>query len=104
VQVPFYWLLVGLAVMFISPVLSIVVSVQVNQRTTARALQAKEEASATAEAAKEEANALALVRYCRLMAAQTDVYAEAETEVGKAAYRTWLTEYQTAGCMPYRQK
>jgi hypothetical protein len=92
IRVPIYWLIVGLAVMLVSPILSILVSVKINQRTI--------EGN---EAARAEARVESLVRYCRLIASQIDVFAEAETPVGRDAYRTWLTEYQIQGCLPPRK-
>jgi hypothetical protein len=92
IHVPVYWLIVGLAVMVLSPVLSILVSVKINQRTIEQN-----------EAAKAQARVESVARYCRLLSSQIDVYADAQTPVGKDAYRTWLTEYQTQGCEPPRK-
>lgn len=89
VQVPIYWLLVGLAVMVASPILSIWVSYQINQRTIAEN-----------EAAKTQARVESTLRYCRLLGSQVDVYSEATSTVGKDAYNTWLTEYRLQGCQP----
>jgi hypothetical protein len=91
IQVPIYWLVVGLMVMVCSPILSIIVSVKINQRTFNAAQEAQ-------QAAKAEAT----LRYCRLLGSQVDVYSEATTAVGKDAYNTWLTEYRLQGCEPRR--
>lgn len=103
IRVPVYWLLVGLAMLVVSPMLSIIVSVKINQRTIEQNEAAKQDAAQRVETAKREATAEALVRYCRLIGSQIDVYAEATTPVGKEAHRTWLIEYQTAGCVPPRR-
>lgn len=89
VQVPVYWLIVGIMVMLVSPVLSIVASAAINNRTIQ-----------TNERARAEARAESLIRYCRLLGSQVDVYSDAETPVGRDAYRTWLEEYNASGCQP----
>lgn len=93
IGIPVYWLVVGIAVMVVSPLLSIYASVQINQRTAqrAQAAQAKSEAQARVEG---------LAVYCRLVGTQVDVYSESVTAVGKRAYTTWLTEYRKSGCTP----
>jgi hypothetical protein len=92
VRIPIYWLIVGMAVMVISPLLSIYISVKINQRTIEQNNQARAAASAQFQ-----------VVYCRLVGSQVDVYSEAQTEVGKAAYATWLAEYRRSGCEPARK-
>lgn len=89
IQIPIYWMLVGLAMMVVSPILSIWVSYQINMRT----IEENEQARA-------QARVESTLRYCRLIGSQVDVYSDAETGVGKAAYRTWLTEYRAVGCQP----
>lgn len=91
IRLPVYWLIVGIAVMVVSPVLSIVVSAKINQRTIAEA-----------EAAKKVAQAEALQRACRLIGTQVDVFKEAESDVGKQAYAAWLKEYRLSQCQPAR--
>lgn len=96
VHVPLYWLIVGLAVMVVSPILSILVSVKINAATIAKNEAAKAEI-------QQQVRAENLVRYCRLVGAQIDVYNEAQTEVGRSARRVWLEEYITSGCQPPRE-
>ncbi len=93
VRLPIYWVLVGVAVMVVSPLLSIYASAQINQRTIERtqAEQAKAQAQARVEG---------LAVYCRLVGTQVDVYSEAISDAGKRAYVTWLTEYRRSGCTP----
>lgn len=91
VRIPVYWLVVGLMVMVVSPLLSIWVSVQINQKTMAQA-----------QRVQTEARAEALVRYCSLIGSQIDVYAEAQSTVGQRAHDTWLAEYKRSGCQPPR--
>jgi hypothetical protein len=92
IRIPIYWLVVGLMVMVVSPILSIYASVKINQRTIEQSNQARAAASAQFQ-----------VVYCRLVGSQVDVYSEAQTEVGKAAYATWLAEYKRSGCEPARR-
>lgn len=89
VQLPIYWVVVGFAFAFISPILSIMVSARVNERTVQEAA-----------AAKETARTVAIQRYCRLFGAQADVYGDATTDVGRAARDVWLSEYRLSGCVP----
>jgi hypothetical protein len=92
VRVPIYWLVVGLMMVVVSPILAIYVSVHINQRTI------KQNDAARAAAAQQFQ-----VVYCRLLSAQVDVYSEAQTGVGKQAYETWLDEYRRVGCQPPRK-
>lgn len=92
IRIPLHWLVVGVMISLLSPVLAIVVSVHVNNNT----IKAN-------EAAKAEARREALIRYCRLLGSQVDVYAEATTQVGKDARAVWLREYQINGCQPPRK-
>lgn len=91
VHIPIYWLVVGLMVMVVSPIVSIVVSVQKAQNTFDEAQRAQARARVEAVAV-----------YCRLIGVQVDVYSEATTPVGKRAYVTWLDEYRRSGCQPGR--
>ena len=102
ISIPLWTVLVGVAVVFVSPIASIYVSVKINQRTIAEAERAKDAATAATDKAAAEAKAEGLVRYCRLIGAQVDVYSGAETPVRQRAYETWLTEYNRSGCKPRR--
>lgn len=92
IRIPVYWVVVGLAVMILSPILSLLASVKINEGTI------RENERARAEARAESA-----IRYCRLLGTQVDVYAEAQTPVGQRAHDTWLEEYRVAGCQPARK-
>jgi hypothetical protein len=92
VRIPIYWLVVGLMVMVVSPILSIWISVKINQRTIEQNNAARAESSRQFQSV-----------YCRLVGSQVDVYSEAESDVGKAAYQTWLDEYRRTGCKPPRK-
>jgi hypothetical protein len=93
VHIPLWWVVVGIATTILTPIFTIWASVQINMRTIEQGNQARAEAvSASTQ------------RYCRLIGSQIDVYAEAQTAVGRDAYRVWLTEYQSQGCLPLREK
>lgn len=89
IRVPVYWLLVGIAAMVVSPILSIVISVQINQRTLAEN-----------EEIKRAAQVEGLERACRLIGAQVEVFDEAESPVGEKAYKAWVEEYRLSQCQP----
>jgi hypothetical protein len=40
--------------------------------------------------------------YCSVFARQANVFADAESEVGRAAYEAWLDLYRFAHCVPAR--
>lgn len=89
VRVPVYWLLVGIAVMVVSPILSILISVKINERTLAEN-----------EAIKRAAQVEGLQRACRLIGAQVEVFDQAESPVGEKAYKAWVQEYRLSQCQP----
>lgn len=91
IHIPFYWLIVGIATCLVSPILAIIVSVHVNNETIRKNEEAR--AAASAEAG---------VRLCGLLGAQADVYRDAVTDVGRAAYRVWSDEYAVRNCLPRR--
>lgn len=92
IHLPIYWLVIGLMVMVASPLLSIQASVQISERAIDKNEQQRREQSQQFQSI-----------YCRLIGAQVDVYSEAQSEVGKAAYQTWLAEYERSGCQPPRK-
>lgn len=99
VHIPIYWLVVGLAVMVVSPVLSIFASVQIANHNRDKA----EQAAATASAeAKEEGR----LRICGLFGALLDTYVEAPptTQTGKRVQATYLEFYTLNQCQPPRTK
>jgi hypothetical protein len=99
VHIPIYWLVVGLAVMIVSPLLSIFASVQIANHNR---VQAEHAAAAAAVDAKEEAR----IRTCALFAGLLDSYIEEppSTKSGKAIRQTYLDFYNdpTLHCVPPR--
>lgn len=93
VHIPLWWVLVGVASCILTPILSIFASVQIAQNNQA-------ETQRVAAAAEVRVREEGRQRMCRLVGAQVDVYKEASTPVGLAAYETWLVEYRTQGCQP----
>jgi hypothetical protein len=87
IHVPVYWVMVGLLVMLISPVLSMVAAVQIAERNSIR--MATEQRG----------------RSCSLYAALLDAYDEAPpaTATGKNVRKAYLQQYQSRGCSPARK-
>lgn len=103
IRVPVYWLIVGLAVMIVSPILSIVTSVQINERTIIRNEQERQRTEQQVESARARIQTETIARYCRLFGSQVDVYRDAVTPVGEKAYQAWLAEYKNLGCTPTKR-
>jgi len=92
IHIPIYWVVIGLMVMVVSPMLAIQASVNISERAIEKNEQSRREQSAQFQ-----------VIYCRLIGSQVDVYSEAQSEVGRNAHDTWLAEYQRSGCQPPRK-
>lgn len=92
VRVPVYWLVVGVVTCLLSPVLAIIVSVHINNKTIAE----NERQRAQARAASTQV-------ICRLAANQLDAFSNAESDTGKASYRAWLDLYRLSKCTPVRK-
>jgi len=97
--VPVYWLIVGIVVMFGSPVLSVLSAVQISERNAQRQLDA-------VAAAKVEASAEAKQVTCSFFASSMDVYKENPpiSEAGRAQYANYADLYRISGCQPPRTK
>jgi hypothetical protein len=99
VRVPIYWLMVGIAVVFLSPIASIWASVRIAQNNTRRIIA---EQQRTQLAAKEEARRVA----CSFFSASLDAYLETPptTATGRNLRETYLEFYRLSGCQPPRDK
>jgi hypothetical protein len=110
VKVPVYWVIVGVMVMFASPVAALVGSVKINNANTARQLASQQKAQVEAEAARVQAEAAAKAEALRITCAffgsSLDVYIETppQTPAGKAQQANYLELYTLAGCQPPRRK
>lgn len=95
VQVPAYWLAVGLAATLLSPVLSIVASVRIAEGNSK---EAADKARTVQLATREEGR----LRTCALVGGQVAVYEETPptTPAGKNAAANWLREYRLNQCQP----
>ncbi len=95
VRVPIYWLFVGAAVMFISPLLSIWASVTIAERNARETQQAQAAASEKAR-----------IRTCGTFTALLDVYIETppSTAAGRGVQEAYLEQYRALGCEPPRKK
>lgn len=99
VRVPIYWLMVGVAVAFISPLASIWASVKIANSN-------RERAEHVAQLAQTEAREEARLRACGLFTALLDSYVEAPpgTETGRKVQETYLSFYKLNRCQPPRTR
>lgn len=99
VRLPIYWLVVGLAVMLVSPLLSIFASVSI---ANTNRVQAEHAAALAAEQTRAEGRKKA----CELFGSQMDVYLEEPptTDTGRKAQQNWIDLYQINNCQPARTK
>lgn len=98
IHIPIYWLVVGLMVMVVSPLLSILVSVQIANHNREQADRA---ASLAAAQAREDGRQ----RTCALFAGLLDAYIQEppQTDAGKLIRQTYLRFYnEDAHCTPRR--
>ncbi len=95
VRVPLYWILVGVAVMFVSPLASIWASVTIAERNAHQT-----------QKAQAAANEAARIRTCGTFTALLDVYVETPpmTPAGKGVQQAYLEQYRALGCVPPRKK
>lgn len=99
VKIPMYWLIVGLAVVIVSPVLSVFASVTIAKRNSEHVIQVQRKAE---EAAKTEARRL----ICVFFAANLDSYRETppSTNSGRSIQGTYIDLYNLYGCQPPRNQ
>lgn len=101
INIPIYWLVVGLMIMVASPLGSFYASTQIAKNNARRivAEQAKARDAAQAEA-REEARRLT----CAFLAASLDVYLETPpiSAAGRGLRQTYLDFYRAAECKPLR--
>lgn len=109
VQVPVYWVVVGVVVMFGSPLLSILAAVQIADRNAehvvAEQRRTREAAEAAASQATEAAARRARRAVCELFALNLDVYDDTPptTDTGRNLRQAYLNFYQMSGCQPTRK-
>jgi hypothetical protein len=98
VRVPVYALLVGVAVMVVSPLLSILASVQIAERNAERVIAEQQK---TEVAARAEARRVA----CVFFALNLDVYDQTPPSMptGRNLRQTYLEFYRLSGCQPPRK-
>lgn len=99
VQIPVYWLVVGMAVMIVSPLLSIFASVQIAEGN-------QKQVTAKQQAAQEAGRAEARAKACQLFTALLDQYLETPppTPTGVGVQSIYLDFYRLNGCQPPRVK
>ncbi len=98
VRVPLYALVVGVAVMLVSPPLAILASVQIAERSAERSIA---EQRRTEAAAREQARRVA----CDFFRLNLDVYDETPpaSALGRNLRQTYLEFYRLSGCQPARK-
>jgi hypothetical protein len=96
--VPVYWLVVGMAVMILSPLLSIFASVQIAERNAERSFKEQQRAQAAAQA---QSRAVA----CSFFGASLDVYDETPpiSATGRNLREKYVDLYTLTGCQPPRK-
>jgi hypothetical protein len=90
-SVPVYWMALILLTVATAPVVSVIVS-------TKKSAEQLRRYEADKVAAAEANKAL----YCGVFSRQADVFSDAVTPTGKAAYGAWLELYRFARCEPAR--
>lgn len=98
VSIPFYWLIVGIAVAVISPIGSFFASIRVAENN---AIQQEKARAAQQVASQAEGRRVA----CGFFAASLDVTDETppSTAAGRAQREKYLELYQLTGCQPPRK-
>lgn len=98
VRVPLYWIVVGVLCMVVSPLLSILASVQIAESNAERIVA---EQRRTEAAARVESRRLT----CAFFALNLDVYDETppSTPVGRNLRQTYLEFYRLSECQPPRK-
>lgn len=102
VKVPFYWLVVGVVTCLVSPVLAVLISVYVNNRTIEATERQRTAAVAEAERQQAAQRAESQRVVCALSTTQLNAFEDAASDVGKASYRGWLDLYRLSKCQPLR--
>lgn len=94
--IPIYWLVVGVAVMVVSPLLSIRASVVIAENNAKR-IQAEQRAAD--QATRAASTRLACAQFGRLI----DVYDAATTPIGREVRDVYVFFYSLIGCQPPRK-
>lgn len=96
--IPVYWIIVGVACMIVSPLLSVLAAVNISENNAQRIIARQEQSKAEAAQTTRQ-----LV--CSYFAANLDAYAETPptTPAGKNLRQTSLDFYTNTGCQPPRK-
>jgi len=94
IRMPFYWMMVGLATVLVTPMLVVAVSVKIADNNLAAV---ERQRAAAAEQSR--------VLVCSLLGALLDVFDETPppTEAGRKVQATYLEFYVLAKCQPPRK-
>ncbi len=88
-RLPTRWLVVAVLTCLLSPVVSVLISVEVNSRTAA-------EAERQRAAQSQEVRRVV----CSVATSQMDAFAEAQSPTGQASYQAWLDLHKISNCPP----
>jgi hypothetical protein len=97
IQIPVYWLVVGIAIAVANPILSVFASRTIAVENARRLVEQQQKAQA-------EQAGVAIRITCDLFRRQLEAYDETPptTDTGKNIRDAWLTEYQLYKCQPPR--
>lgn len=98
IRIPIYWLMVGIAVVFVSPIASVWASVQIAERNAERSFKEQQRAQAAAQV---QSRAVA----CSFFGASLDVYDETPpvSATGRNLRAKYVELYTLTGCQPPRK-
>ncbi len=95
IPVPVYWAAVAMVGVALALVASVVISVTIAKQNSREVLAQYQADQRAAQAADRRF-------YCAVFGRQADVFSEAQTPTGRAAYQAWLDLYRFAACEPAR--
>lgn len=99
IPIPRYWILVGAACVFLSPVASVFASVRIANNNSEQLVHRYERDQAASRAQ-------AIETTCRTFSALLDVYVETPpvSVAGRGVQQAYLDQYKLLGCKPDRRK
>jgi hypothetical protein len=97
IRIPAYWLVVGILIAMVSPIMSVLASRTIAVTSADRLIQRQQQAQA-------EQTKMAIAITCDLFRRQLEAYDETPptTVTGRNVRQAWLTEYRLYKCQPAR--
>lgn len=93
--IPVYWAAVAMVGVAVALVVSILISVAIAKSNSREVVAQYQKDQAAAQASDRRF-------YCAVFGRQADVFSEAVSPTGQAAYQAWLDLYRFAACEPAR--